>query len=571
MRGLAPAAEPSADHCIVDGTGIKVGTTGVESTFSITAVDASGHKLETGGHHFFVLVRGPDKVRAKVVDHGNGTYTVTWKTWTSGSYKIIVSLLGKVVRGSPWELFVFHPHSHAPNCEVRGQALQHAAARSAAEFAIKFKDKLGQTAYAADLDVFVELIKAAPHPSQPIMHSPSQTRLLQTHAQTHEDEADTPVWTPVARAVSFPVLTPSASTPGSGRSRQEVGGSPHPQFHAQLVGAPRTKTHSERFLPRTKKLLWDLQKLNDMNGYGSGGTAETLSYSEPAESGELSEEPLPNGSAALSRTTAEEKPTGSNGLDESSLSPASFSPSGASNVSLPASPGRARLDVTSRRLQRQLWTRRDILDSVHVDHTSDKGVVFSRGVWGFRETSAYLHELDVDPVGFAFGGVYPGILHAHGKLFEEHKAREQPNPRPHPYPQPLLEHHPHRMRSMRHESILALTLAHTYNLNLTLCITSPLLLMRLLVRYATRLVSLARSSCTSACATRGCPCQARLLICTSSLALPMAMLPSSRPPSRLWRGRCFAAFCAHATSWAMHARQVAPVSKSVRAPRSRST
>ena len=97
----------------------QVGTTCAESKFMITTNDATGTPLESGGEHFFVLIRGPDKVRAKVTDNGDGTYGVVWKTHTSGAYKVTISLMGTALPSSPWELFVFHPHPHAPNCEVR--------------------------------------------------------------------------------------------------------------------------------------------------------------------------------------------------------------------------------------------------------------------------------------------------------------------------------------------------------------------------------------------------------------------------------------------------------------------
>ena len=64
-----------------------------------------------------------------------------------------------------------------------------------------------------------------------------------------------------------------------------------------------------------------------------------------------------------------------------------------------------------------------ISHQVHAGITDEaSGVVLTRGVWGFREASPYSHELDVDPMGFAFGGIYPGQLHAHGQFIEEHKA-----------------------------------------------------------------------------------------------------------------------------------------------------
>ena len=47
---------------------------------------------------------------------------------------------------------------------------------------------------------------------------------------------------------------------------------------------------------------------------------------------------------------------------------------------------------------------------------------FCAAVWGYREKSAQLHELDTDPLGFARGDVEPGWLRSHGEVFERHKV-----------------------------------------------------------------------------------------------------------------------------------------------------
>ena len=37
-----------------------------------------------------------------------------------------------------------------------------------------------------------------------------------------------------------------------------------------------------------------------------------------------------------------------------------------------------------------------------------------------RAAASFAHEMAIDPLGFAFGGVDPGTLHAHGKLVKVH-------------------------------------------------------------------------------------------------------------------------------------------------------
>ena len=40
-----------------------------------------------------------------------------------------------------------------------------------------------------------------------------------------------------------------------------------------------------------------------------------------------------------------------------------------------------------------------------------------------RAAASFAHEMAIDPLGFAFGGVDPGTLHAHGKLVKVHGRR----------------------------------------------------------------------------------------------------------------------------------------------------
>lgn len=124
------------------------------------------------------LVRGSDKVRAKVVDMRNGSYQCTYKPFTSGPYTISVSLFGEQLPGSPFSVFVYHPHPHAPNCEVRGSSLSSVVARNPAAFEISFRDKLGQVAQAVELDVFVELVEAGERPEPLTIKTVSVTRML---------------------------------------------------------------------------------------------------------------------------------------------------------------------------------------------------------------------------------------------------------------------------------------------------------------------------------------------------------------------------------------------------------
>ena len=47
---------------------------------------ASGERQPRGGDSFFIAIRGPSQVRARVLDNDDGTYLVAWKPTVSGTY-----------------------------------------------------------------------------------------------------------------------------------------------------------------------------------------------------------------------------------------------------------------------------------------------------------------------------------------------------------------------------------------------------------------------------------------------------------------------------------------------------
>ena len=71
------------------------------SQLTIEARDGYGSPMKTGGDTFFVSIRGPARVRGRVSDNGDGTYTCTWTPTLSGWYQISISCFGISLPGSP--------------------------------------------------------------------------------------------------------------------------------------------------------------------------------------------------------------------------------------------------------------------------------------------------------------------------------------------------------------------------------------------------------------------------------------------------------------------------------------
>ena len=147
-------ADPA--RCIVEG--MKSGKTYPigKAEFHITACDSSGGKTTSGGESFFIAIRGASRVRARVGDNGDGTYSVQWKPTVSGAYQIAVSIFGAPLLGSPYKVRVHDASPYAPRCEVRGDALFGITARTPSAFEVHFRDRGGRVTQAVELDLFVE-------------------------------------------------------------------------------------------------------------------------------------------------------------------------------------------------------------------------------------------------------------------------------------------------------------------------------------------------------------------------------------------------------------------------------
>ncbi len=145
-------------NCTVQGLEAQVMLTSNAKSlmeFTITARDQQNRQRQEGGEVFFVAVRGAAKVRARVTDNEDGTYTVQWRPTCSGLYTVTVSLFGLPLAGSPWQVRVADPSPYAPCCEVRGDALHRVVARSPSTFEIRYRDRSNRATQAVELDVFV--------------------------------------------------------------------------------------------------------------------------------------------------------------------------------------------------------------------------------------------------------------------------------------------------------------------------------------------------------------------------------------------------------------------------------
>ena len=155
-----PPTEAAA--CVAAGDGLKAATTRKLATFTIEAGFVGGgtpptrQRQQDGGDTFVVLLRGRgERVRPRIVDNGNGQYTVAFKPYVSGKLAIAIAFGGQPIPGSPFTCHVGTPTASAPHCMVRGAALTSAIARRQESFELSFCDSGGNVAHAEDIDVYV--------------------------------------------------------------------------------------------------------------------------------------------------------------------------------------------------------------------------------------------------------------------------------------------------------------------------------------------------------------------------------------------------------------------------------
>ena len=141
---LGDIVETCADFCNVHGDGLHEATVRQAAYFWVEAHDAQGNKRDVGGDTFFIAIRGPSQIRARITDNKDGTYLCVWKPNVSGVYSISISHFGIALPNTP---FVCQAEATMPcpaKSIVRGEHLTSAVSRATHHFEVLFKDRLGQ-------------------------------------------------------------------------------------------------------------------------------------------------------------------------------------------------------------------------------------------------------------------------------------------------------------------------------------------------------------------------------------------------------------------------------------------
>lgn len=468
----------------MSGNGVSAAIVRSPAEFRIHAHDASGAPVSNGGDAFFVAIHGRGvRVRAKVTDNGDGTHDVRYLCTESGVYLISISLYGEGLPGSPFTCRCSTPTPSAPFCVVSGNALQKAIARQQQFFEIQFRDAQGNIAHAEEVDVYVEFVEPTPLASQsdnkelelevqpgtaspsdsPKRRGSSASSSASFNAGSKKSDSSDVLPTDASMQPELQSLLSKSEKADKAEQEQLPPSSP---FHAPKIpklllsesteyivtcksplivraGLEMNSPKVGQLRPGRKVTLLKVQESQGGNGEESVRACISLEAFEPLHRAEVK--------AVTTNSWRDAYPERPQFWDELNLgsprSPRSFRrqvPLGWITV---AKAGRemltprSQLHAGARQRHMSAWARRQAVDrslaGQAMSHTNKKeGEIdmksyhskvsrrSSQITLGKKDKSIYLNELRSDPdgIGFAYGGVEPGKLHAGGKLVDTHKV-----------------------------------------------------------------------------------------------------------------------------------------------------
>ena len=445
--GPSSIAKTHPDLCRVSGDGLRKVAVKQYGCFTIEAYDEEGKRKTVGGDAFFIAIRGASRVRAKVTDMRDGTYVVEWKPSVSGSYHVAVSLFGNSLPGSPYRLEVDSPFPYAPNCEARGEALRHATARVAQTFEMRFRDRLGNVAQAVDLDVFVQPYHEPGATPDDVGPQPTPKSMGHGALRLHLDEVQNP-----GRALEdVPLGTKGMPMMVAAHDAATGEGEPEDTFFNTITKRQRTINIQVGDKPLVVRAHFTLDSpvigqlvsgqlatvIEERIDKNSGDVRACITIDEvlPGDAlesarGEQSRRTPRSGKASPRSAAGAEAGGGSSSSSSSSSShpppPPPTPPAVAAAARVAAStmnaPGPLRGWVTLIKDGRRLVTSRVRL---HAGQRQQHMNQWQRRMQNDKVNSKDVSlELATDPmgIGFAFGGLEPGLLHSGGKLHPVHRV-----------------------------------------------------------------------------------------------------------------------------------------------------
>eukprot|EP00061_Rhincodon_typus_P011269 g36165.t1 len=109
------------------GEGLKRALRGKMSSFTVITKDHTGEGRSSGGDLVVVVIMGPDGClfRADVLDHHDGTYTISYSPHLEGEHVVSVTIRGQHIENSPFRVIVKAGRNYSgiglPICSFGGE------------------------------------------------------------------------------------------------------------------------------------------------------------------------------------------------------------------------------------------------------------------------------------------------------------------------------------------------------------------------------------------------------------------------------------------------------------------
>jgi hypothetical protein len=161
------------DGLELDGNGNRVVVAGKHDEFKVTAKDAFGNPLTTGGLDIKGHLKGVDDVPVIAADNGDGTYTVSYRPTIVGNYDLSVKVGGQPVGGAkknPIPIVVVPGTIKGSNSIADGDGLDEAQIGKPASFVVTTRDEFDNIVTTGGAHVGGELVDDHGHKVPIVAH-----------------------------------------------------------------------------------------------------------------------------------------------------------------------------------------------------------------------------------------------------------------------------------------------------------------------------------------------------------------------------------------------------------------
>jgi len=146
---VTQVTDPS--KCVASGAGTAVASTAEPAVFTVQTKDAKGNLCNRGGDEVRVKVQGPtgsQDIEPKILDNGDGTYTVAYQVTNPGQHNVDVTVNGKPISNGSFRVNADFNTKADDTADpkwssLRGAGLELGSTAEPSEFSIQARNKYG--------------------------------------------------------------------------------------------------------------------------------------------------------------------------------------------------------------------------------------------------------------------------------------------------------------------------------------------------------------------------------------------------------------------------------------------